>query len=367
MGQAASRRRNGLVEEALSRYGAADLALVPVPRWELIAEKHYLYTNTLTIGRGCPWRCDFCYNSSPNLPSGYRMKPVPNILREIASLNTRHVMFIDDNFIAHPRSAKVLLEAFLPLGLTWHTAVSADIGKHEDLLDLMAASGCRSLFIGFESLNSESLRAVRKKQNRVEEYNRTISMIHDRGMMVNASVVFGFDQDGPDVFSNTTDWLIGQEIETMTAHILTPHPGTALHSRLRKENRIVDYDLTHYNTSRAVFTPAGMSAAALETGYLDAYRRFYSWSSILKRMPTDSRRLASYLLFNLFYRKYGRLVSSLGVLGLMRRIGRLAARLSYPGLDERRAIATGPQPGDSADEHVAEAPVAQRDCFGTFG
>ena len=104
-----------------------DLALTPVPRWELIADKNYLYTNTLTIGRGCPWRCSFCYNSSPNIPSGYRMKPVERVLREIHSLNSRHVMFIDDNFIADPSYARKLIRAMLPLDLTWHTAVSADI------------------------------------------------------------------------------------------------------------------------------------------------------------------------------------------------------------------------------------------------
>ncbi len=181
-----------------------DLALTPVPRWELIAGKPYLYTNTLTFGRGCSWRCSFCYNSSPNLPAGYRMKPLDGILREIASLGgDRHVMFIDDNFIASLAGARRLLEASPPLGLVWHTAVSADIGRHADILDLMAESGCQSLFIGFETLNAANLRAANKSQNRVEEYERTISEIHRRGMMVNASLVFGFDGDGPGVFGAT--------------------------------------------------------------------------------------------------------------------------------------------------------------------
>jgi radical SAM superfamily enzyme YgiQ (UPF0313 family) len=240
-----------------------DLSLAPVPRWELIAGKRYLYTNTLTIGRGCPWRCAFCYNSSPNLPAGYRIKPVRVVLREIASLPVKHVMFIDDNFIANPASARKLLNALRPLGLVWHTAVSADIGGHEDILDLMAESGCRSLFIGFESLNAENLRAADKRQNHIEEYGRTVSKIHSRGMMVNASVVFGFDGDRPEVFNNMTDWLINQKVETMTAHILTPYPGTALYSKLQEESRICDHDLTHYNTARAVFRPAGMTATEL--------------------------------------------------------------------------------------------------------
>lgn len=322
----------GCMQRVYQNDRPTDLARSPVPRWDLIDPRQYLYTNTLTIGRGCPWRCAFCYNSSPNLPAGYRFKSVQQILAELASLGSRHVMFIDDNFIANPGFARTLLPALRSLSLTWHTAVSADIGRHPDLLDVMAETGCRSLFIGFETLNPANLRSACKRQNRVDEYERIIDAIHQRGMMVNASVVFGFDEDGPDVFDRTTQWLIDRRVETMTAHILTPYPGTALHARWLADGRIIDHDLTHYNTSRAVFRPAKMTTADLETGYLRAYRRFYSWASILKRIPNDPRRRAAYLLFNICYRKYGRIASALGTLGWMRAIGRLAAKVAYPPL-----------------------------------
>ena len=363
-GQILSDLTRGELKKIYRNEAPVDLAKVPIPRWELIAEKNYLYTNTLTIGRGCPWRCDFCYNSSPNLPVGYRMKPLENIFREIRSLKSRHVMFIDDNFIASPNRARELLRRFESLGLTWHTAVSADIGRHEDILDLMAATGCRSLFIGFESLNQKNLARSRKRQNRIEEYNRTIEMIHQRGMMVNASIVFGFDDDGPEVFNRTVDWLIAQKVESMTAHIMTPYPGTRLHAQLVEAKRITDFDLTHYNTSRVVFEPARMTAAELSLGYLRAYARFYSWRSMVKRLPADHRRIVSYLLFNLFYRKFGKLVSAVGMAGLMRFIGKLGARLSYPDLsgkllDSVRARDRGSSKPTTPDRLVSEG---ERDC-----
>ena len=314
-----------------------DLSLTPIPQWNLISKKPYLYTNTLTIGRGCPWRCSFCYNSSPNLPADYRAKPIDHILREIDSLDSPHVMFIDDNFIANPSFARELLKAFLPLRLTWHTAVSANIGVYDDILDLMAESGCRSLFIGFETLIAENLKLSNKRQNRVDAYGRTVSKIHDRGMMVNASVAFGFDHDGPSVFDETTRWLIEHKIETMTAHILTPYPGTVLHSRLMSQGRIFDHDLTHYNTSKVVFRPTGMTVKELESGYFRAYRRFYSWPSIVKRLPAVGSTLVPYLLFNVLYRKYGRMVSRFGALGIMHQLGRLGAKVSYPQLRGKHA------------------------------
>ncbi|NLF32519.1 MAG: radical SAM protein [Planctomycetes bacterium] len=309
-----------------------DLADAPIPRWELLAGRNYLYTNTLTVSRGCPWQCDFCYNSAPGVASVFRTKPIGAILREIDSLRTRHVMFIDDNLIGDRRFAAELFGAIRPLGLSWHAAVSADVGRDEALLDLMADSGGQSLFIGFETINDANLAAAAKRQNRVADYDRTIERIHERGMMVNASIVLGFDRDGPEVFDRTRDWLVSRRVETMTAHILTPYPNTRLHARLAAEGRITDTDLRHYTTARVVFRPAGMSAAALQRGYLRLYDEFYSWRSILRRTPIHPRQRKAYFLFNLLYRKYGRVLAALGRAGLMGTIGRIARRLSYRGV-----------------------------------
>jgi radical SAM superfamily enzyme YgiQ (UPF0313 family) len=308
----------------------ADLAESPVPRWELIAGKDYLYANTLCISRGCPWRCDFCYKSAPNFPGGYRAKPVANVLAEIESLGTSHVMFVDDNLLGNPGYTRRLLAAMRPLGLTWHAAVSADVGRHPDILDMMAESGCRSLFIGFETVNPENLASCRKHQNRAELYAGTISEIHRRGIMVNASIVFGFDGDTPAVFDNTVEWLAERKIETMTAHILTPYPGTPLYARLHAAGRIIDHDLRHYNTSRAVFLPKHMSPEELERGYLGAYREFYSWRRILQRVPAAPRQRTAFMLFNVFYRKFGRTTALFGRMGLMGALGRAGKTLAYP-------------------------------------
>ena len=307
-----------------------DPATVPIPAWHLLHDKDYLFTNTIYAGRGCPWRCDFCYNSSPNLDARHRAKPVPHLLREIESLGTDHVMFIDDNFIGSPGHARELLHALRPLGLTWHTAVSADIGRQPELLDLMAASGCRSLFIGFETLNQDNLLACRKRQNQAAAFADTIREIHRRGIMVNASIVFGFDGDGPGVFDATVDWLEAHRVATMTAHILTPYPGTRFYRQLDQAGRILDRDLRHYNTSRAVFRPAGMSPAELEAGYLRAYRRFYSFRSIWRRRPRTPAQRRAYFEFNLLYRKFGSVTCHLGAVFGRRNLARLARRIAYP-------------------------------------
>jgi radical SAM superfamily enzyme YgiQ (UPF0313 family) len=304
-----------------------DVSKTPVPKWNLIDKSRYLYTNILCASRGCPFDCEFCYNSCEYIHHKYRNRPVENVIKEIRQLGTKHVMFIDDNFIGDPVWAGKIVEAIKPLGLIWHGAVSVNVGKHLELLDSMAESGCRSLFIGFESVNSESVKSVNKKQNRREDYDRTIGEIHKRGIMVNASMVFGFDYDYPCVFENTLEWLINNKIETITAHILTPYPGTKLFKRLESEGRIKDHNWDHYNTSNVVFEPKNMSSDELYSGYRWIYNEFYSLKNIFRRMP-DQQRMP-YLLFNFGYRKFGKITSGLGKIGLMSSVGKLARRLSY--------------------------------------
>ncbi len=320
----------GRLEQTYRNDGPVDIQSVPVPRLGLLRQDRYLFTNTMRISRGCPWRCDFCYNSSDNVDNRYRTKSIPRILREIDALRIDHVMFIDDNFIGDPHFTRRLIPELKRRDLTWHAAVSADIGRHDDILDMMGESRCKSLFIGFESVNADSLKCCHKTQNRSGRYDETIRKIHERGIMVNASLAFGFDEDDPGVFPATLDWLTRNRVATMTAHILTPYPGTRLYRKLQAEGRIIDHDLSHYNTAHAVFRPARMTANELEQGYRWMYRRFYSWESILRRCPQDRSQRLAYLQFALLYRKFGKAACALGKVFGMRNVAKLARLVAYP-------------------------------------
>jgi radical SAM superfamily enzyme YgiQ (UPF0313 family) len=307
----------------------ADLAATPAPRWDLVDRSRYLYTSIVCATRGCPFGCEFCYNSCPYTHKGHRARPVENVLREIEALGTRHVMFIDDNFIGDIAWTRRFADAVAGRGLVWHAAVSTNLVAHPDLIARMAESGCRSLFIGFESINAASIDSAGKSQNRTVLYEKLIGMLHAHGIMVNASMVFGFDHDHPDVFERSLEWLTVSRVETVTSHILTPYPGTQLHAKLEAQGRITDRDPAHYNTAHVVFRPANMSAQQLYDGYLRFYERFYSVANILRRMPLAPSCRIPYLLFNLGYRRFGKVTSVLGNVGLMSWLGRLARRLSY--------------------------------------
>ncbi len=299
--------------------------IVP-PAYDAIEGGEYLYCNVVHTSRGCPYRCDFCYNSSGE--HAYLHREIDDVLADIRAVRSKHIMFIDDNFAGDPAWTKQLLHALMPLHIRWNAAVSINAAYDAELLDLMQESGCQGLFIGIESVNAASIRGVHKGQNSVVRYEEALRAIHERGIMVNASFVFGLDGDTPTVFEDTVDFIVRNRIETVTSHIMTPYPGTVLYDRLKQEGRITSDDLSLYNTANVVFQPKQMTAAQLYNGYLQVYREVYSFRNIWRRMPKCPTQRPAYLMFNLFYRKFGRFSDWLCKRIGYQRIGWLGEKLS---------------------------------------
>jgi radical SAM superfamily enzyme YgiQ (UPF0313 family) len=283
------------------------LAAVPRPRRGLIKRHLYLVPNSLVVSRGCPHICDFCYKEA-FFKGGrsFYTQPVEDALAQIEELPGRHLYFLDDNLFGNPRFAAELFDGMRGMGRVWQAAGTVQAVLRPGLLEMAVDCGLRSLFIGFETLSAENLRAQHKLQNLrgagsawAQEgptsvwgtggasggslpYEAAIRRLHDFGVMVNGAFVFGMDADDETVFERTVEWAVRQGIETATFHILTPYPGTRLHERLSEEGRITSWDWDHYDTRHAVFRPKRMSAWALEDGWRRAYRDFYSWHSIVR-------------------------------------------------------------------------------------
>lgn len=299
------------------------------PKYSMIDKKKYLYTNIISTSRGCPFQCDFCYNSCTKALKTYINRPIDDVINDINALQTKHIMFIDDNFIGNPKWTKELLKKIKPLKLKWNAAVTSNIVDMSELLDEMKESGCQSLFIGFESINSKSIESVNKVQNSVERYEKLVDEIHKRGIMINASFVFGLDEDDASIFKSTLDWIVKNRIETVTSHIMTPYPGTKLYSFLLKENRIVDYNLSNYNTSHVVYKPKNMTAEELYNGYLWIYREVYSFKNIIRRLPKAKKQWIPFLAFNFLYRKFGKVTELICSIVSFEFIGRLSRWVAY--------------------------------------
>ena len=259
------------------------LATVPPIRRDLIKRHLYLVPNSIVVSRGCPHVCDFCYKEAFfKGGASFYTQAVDAALAEIDRLPGRHLYFLDDHLFGDRRFAAALFDGMRGMGRLWQAAGTVNAVLNTDLIARAAAAGLRSLFVGFETLDPANLLEQRKYQNLRRDYADAVTRLHDLGVMINGSFVFGMDGDDESVFARTVDWAIGQGIETATFHILTPYPGTALHERLAAQGRITTSDWDRYDTRHTVFVPARMSADALERGYQRAYRDFYRWGSILR-------------------------------------------------------------------------------------
>lgn len=331
-----------------ARYASVDRTLhgAPLPRRDLIDSSRYFVPNSLVVSRGCPHSCDFCYKSSFFAGGrSFYCRRIDEALAEIAMLPGRHLYFLDDHLFGDSVFAHGLFDGMLGMGRLWQAAGTVESVLRPRLVEAAAASGLRSLFVGFETLSQQNLEGCGKRHSKLAGYERAIATLHDNGVMVNASFVFGLDGDGPDVFDRTVEWAVSQGIETATFHILTPYPGTGLRRALEAEGRIISSDWDRYDTRHAVFTPRGMSAEALERGYWRAYRDFYSWSAIARgslARETSAERVR-HLAYQVGWKKAEPLWDALirsGHLGTMRPLlervlgsGRGSSRPNVPAAD----------------------------------
>jgi radical SAM superfamily enzyme YgiQ (UPF0313 family) len=282
---------------------------LPPIRRDLIKRHLYLVPNSIVVSRGCPHTCDFCYKEA-FFEGGrsFYTQPVDDALTEMDRLPGRHLYFLDDHLFGNRRFARELFAGMAGMGRLWQAAGTVQSVLQPDVLEAAVASGLRSLFVGFETISERNLRDHDKRQNLGRDYAATIRRLHELGVMVNASFVFGMDDDDPSVFDRTVEWAVSQGIETATFHILTPYPSTGLYRRMQSEGRLLHHDWDRYDTRHAVFQPARMSPEQLEAGYWHAYRSFYAWRNIARgaRHHEDWVDRGRHLAYAAGWKKFGR-------------------------------------------------------------
>jgi radical SAM superfamily enzyme YgiQ (UPF0313 family) len=270
-----------------------DLSHLPMPRRELLPPKGYFFENTIQTTRGCPFDCEFC--SVTAIYGGtYRTRPIPEVEREIQALRraAAYIFFVDDNIVGDMQHADELFTMLSHYRLRWVSQGPITIAQNKKLVRLMAKAGCHGMFIGFESLSPENLALMGKKTNKVERYEAGIKQLHDHGIGVHASFVFGYDYDSPSVFEGFLSFANRTEIDGAFLPLLTPFPGTRIHQRLKKEERILTEDWSKYDMATVVFKPKGMTIEQLQKGFWWVNKEFYSLRSMARRIfqPFTFRR-----------------------------------------------------------------------------
>ena len=244
------------------------------------------WQTSILASRGCELSCDFC--SMQNIfGKFYLQRDARSTIEDVLQAKSRMLSFVDDNFYGASTASQAyydrILDAINQNDKQWVAQVRLPILRNERVLKKFRDSNCAGLFIGFESINKDNSRAIKKKVDK-ELYTRQIDKIHAYGIGVIGSFIFGFDSDTPQTIEETVDFCIDTGMEMTAFSILTPYPGTKVYKDLKDQGRLLSEDWRLYDSDRALFQPINFSPEELEHQVLMAAKRFYSTSSIVKRM-----------------------------------------------------------------------------------
>lgn len=305
--------KRGKLKQVYRNDGYCSLESLPIPRRDLFDAEHYLPIHGIQTTRGCPFACDFCAVTAM-FGHKYRFRPVKDVLAEIDTLEHKYVFFYDDNIVGNPRYSGELFRSLIPYKKRWIGQASTTVIRDPELLKLMAKSGCKGLFVGFESLSEENLRQSQKKHNDPRQYKEVAKRLHDLGIAISGAFVFGLDNDDRTVFERTLEFAMDIELDIAQFNWLAPYPGTPIYDRMKAENRLINNEwwLTGSGLGDVVYYPRMMSPDELKEGSRWVRKNFYSTSSILRRFFGKSRLslsrlslfdLALYTKFNQGYKK----------------------------------------------------------------
>ncbi len=261
-----------------------ELSDMPDARRDLFTSKKYIPFQVVQTMRGCPYPCEFCSVSTANGKT-FRFRPVDDVIRELRGLD-KLIMFADDNVMIHRAYSQELFERMAPLGKHWIGQCSLATVKRIENVALMAKSGCKALFIGFESIDDATVKHTGKRQNRPSAYREVVDMLHDHGISTWGSFVFGFDTDTPSVFDRTVEEAIAMKLTMASFALLTPYPGTPLYRRLRAEGRLTDpkwWLRADHDEGSPYYLPKQMTREQLREGWVKAWCDFYTFSSMWRR------------------------------------------------------------------------------------
>ncbi|MDA3971837.1 MAG: radical SAM protein [Desulfobulbaceae bacterium] len=271
------------------RYYAGDytsLTEIKPPRVDLLNWRHRLFIASLQTSRGCPNTCDFC--SVPQIfGRTLRLKSLETIKLELQAARksrAKYMFVVDDNFTANRARARELMAVFKFYGFPWMGFSTLATAEDPAFLQELRDSGCISLFIGFESLLQPDSFVKNKKYADRAAVSRAVKTIHDAGIGIQGSFIFGFDHDRVSVFHEVVQFIQDNEIEVVNMNLLTPFPGTGLYDRFEAEDRLLHHEWPKYDMNHVVFQPKGMSAEELLQGYLWAVKYLASPTIILKRL-----------------------------------------------------------------------------------
>lgn len=260
---------------------------IPPPRYDLV-EPAYAVAVVTEATRGCPFHCTYCQLNINRV--SHRCRPIEDVVRDLTATDglpwhrRRMAMLYDNNLGGDLQYAKRLLREIARLDL-WALGAQFTLNCLDDpeFVQLLTEARCRMAFLGMESLNEPSLKAVRKRHNKVHRYREQFMDLKERGILTFTGVMLALDEDTPEYYATLPERLEQVDPSAIFLSISIPIPGTPFHREVDAEGRIFDRDLAHYEGDHLVFEPRSVTPADVFRTRKRLMRSFYSWRNIVRR------------------------------------------------------------------------------------
>ena len=278
---------NGRLQKVYRAPQMKSIASLPLPRWKMLDLKKYgpFKTYSLMSSRGCPMQCEFC-SERLYLGGGFRVRPVQDVIEDIKHTGSKNVFFGDSDFGGKRDKAMELMEAMIPLKLRWSALWTSFLCNDDEYMNLAKRSGLLHVNMGIESINPETLKGMNKKFNKVDRYSEMLENLRKRGISYSLNFIFGWDTETHGVFESTLDFLHKEKVPVAYFNILCPEKGTMFYEKMKQDDRILRLeDIGRFPGEFCHLKPKNFSAEEIEKNVQDMYVKFYSWNSMLKRLP----------------------------------------------------------------------------------
>lgn len=282
----------------------------PLPRFDLLLDKNIGDFLPVQAGRGCPNVCSFCSVYCLYKTRYYR-RSIEDVIRDIKyikSLGFKKFLLLDDNILSDREYTIELCNEIKKLKMKWLSQCSVKIGEDDELLKIVAESGCVTLSFGLESISKESLNSMQKAWANPMEYSRLLKNIRKHGIDISTEMVVGAEGDTLESIAATAKFIEDNKVVVPRFYILTPIPGTEFFKQMKEQNRIYNNEIYSYNGTEAVHIPKNMTPEQLTEAYWKLYNDVFTIKSIVKRTLLHSdffKKPIMYLFYlgvNLFYR-----------------------------------------------------------------
>ncbi len=288
-----------------------DLDALPSPAWELVDYTRYTnrvgkitidhpytfpYTRLMT-SRGCPVGCTFC---EVEVISGgpFRYQSPERVLKELRLFKLRYgiksFMLDDDNFFINRKRVKIFLRSMLEenIDLEWKAHAVPVFHLDDEIIELMARTGCRSVALAIESGSKRVLKDIIRKPVKLDQVRQVCKKIKDEGMDLVANFIIGFPTETWAEIRQTFEFAEELEIDYSKFFIATPLEGTILHDMVMANNLMVAHSDTSGQMKDLNWSTSKIHSEEWTTDDLTVLRG-YEWERINFSTAEKRKKLAS--------------------------------------------------------------------------